>query len=886
MKKIRIGKDIKCKWKVTINDRYINNSDDITLYLITPRLDRLVQEYIIEDGTLIFTYYGKQQQHTGEYTLVLYLNKDNTNQSVIDTTAFTLVRSVADENDNDVDNIECEEINIQGNLTIAGASAYETWLELGNSGTKEDFIKSLKGADGKDGVDGKDADVADITPTTITTGTGINSSLQVGAFNCEANGINSLATGVKAVANGNFSVAMGRHSTALGRGSIALGGLTKSFTFTGAAGATRYSTNLTNTYANALYAGQRCHLSTEGNDEVYYTIQSWEIVDNVYYVTLDRTIDANNDVSITLYLLCNAAVGASSIALGGIAKGTNSAAIGQWNVVNGGASVALGSNNTNSQSYSFSAGYNNISDGSAALAMGHTNKAIGGQAIAIGYGNEATQPVAIAIGNKNTVPKQSAIGIGVLNDSIGSSSVAIGYKNKAHNHGTVTLGGYTTATNQGEVAVGIGNVSHSGTRFTVGGGNELLYYDESTNKNLFEIMSNGDIYCGGLDDGVKLYDGVNKQLTVIPTTITNGSGENSSLQVNALGCDTSGINSFAGGINSNATGNYAIAFGRFNEATGRGSVALGGTTVGFNFTGAAGTTTYTTNINVKYLKGMVGTKVYTTTDQLEEPATITNAVVADNDTVTLTLDKSLNPNSSVSNVKWYLLLNSARGTSAIALGGTAIGNSSVCLGQQNITTKTTSCAIGHSNLADHQYCLAVGYSNVAGNSETDTNAALAIGHTNKAIGKQAIAVGYLNNATNNTAMAFGSTNTANGYYSVAMGGNNTTNARGTVALGFGNVTDGECGVALGYKCHTTNDCEVAVGYQNISHAKVDGDESTATIFSIGSGEGNAIEVMQNGDIYLGTYPNGAKLWDMYSGTSPLVTDIVNNILIEKGLING
>lgn len=345
-----------------------------------------------------------------------------------------------------------------------------------------------------------------ITPTTITNGKGTNSSLQVNAYNCEASGTNSIATGVKSIASGNYSVAMGRHSAALGRGSVALGGITKGFVFTGAAGATRYSTNLTSTYANALYVGQRCHLSTEGNDEEVYTIQSWEIVDNVYYVTLDRTIDANNDVSATLYLLANAAIGNSAIAMGGVAKGTNSATFGQWNLVNGGASVALGSNNLNSGNYSFSAGYNNTVDGSAALALGHTNKAVGGQAIAIGYGNEATEPVAIAIGNKNTVPKQSAVGIGVLNDSIGSSSVAIGYKNKAHHHGTVTLGGFTTATNQGEVAVGIGNISHSGTRFSVGGANELLYYDATTNKNLLEIMSNGDIWIGNYNEGKKLWD--------------------------------------------------------------------------------------------------------------------------------------------------------------------------------------------------------------------------------------------------------------------------------------------------------------------------------------------------------------------------------------------
>lgn len=349
--------------------------------------------------------------------------------------------------------------------------------------------------------------ISETIPTTITNGTGTNSSLQVNAYNCEASGTNSIATGVKSIASGNYSVALGRFTEASGRGSVALGGYAKGFTFTGAAGTTKYSTNITDQFLPLIVSGIRFYPTTETNDGEFWAVVNTEKIDNVVYVTLDHTISADSSITNkTLYSLLNAAIGNSAIALGGVVKGANSVCAGGVNLVNGGQSVALGSSNQNSGSYSFSAGYNNIADGSAALALGHSNKAVGGQAIAMGYGNEAAQSIAIAIGNKNTVPKQSAIGIGVMNDSIGSSSVAIGYKNKAHHHGTVTLGGYTTATNQGEVAVGIGNISHSGTRFSVGGGNELLYYDETTNKNLFEIMSNGDIWIGNYNEGKKLWD--------------------------------------------------------------------------------------------------------------------------------------------------------------------------------------------------------------------------------------------------------------------------------------------------------------------------------------------------------------------------------------------
>lgn len=41
-----------------------------------------------------------------------------------------------------------------GSVGADGKSAYDIWLENGNTGTKEDFINSLRGADGENGVDG------------------------------------------------------------------------------------------------------------------------------------------------------------------------------------------------------------------------------------------------------------------------------------------------------------------------------------------------------------------------------------------------------------------------------------------------------------------------------------------------------------------------------------------------------------------------------------------------------------------------------------------------------------------------------------------------------------------------------------------------------------
>lgn len=51
----------------------------------------------------------------------------------------------------------------KGNPGESGASAYEIWLSLGNKGTEEDFIKSLKGEKGDKGADGVSGKWGDIT---------------------------------------------------------------------------------------------------------------------------------------------------------------------------------------------------------------------------------------------------------------------------------------------------------------------------------------------------------------------------------------------------------------------------------------------------------------------------------------------------------------------------------------------------------------------------------------------------------------------------------------------------------------------------------------------------------------------------------------------------
>lgn len=82
---------------------------------------------------------------------------------------------------------------VKGNKGDDGKSAYEIWLDCGNTGTEQDFLDSLRGADGNDGINasiGTSITISNIYFTTSNTTTTI-------PFGCGNNGL---------VCGGNFTV--------------------------------------------------------------------------------------------------------------------------------------------------------------------------------------------------------------------------------------------------------------------------------------------------------------------------------------------------------------------------------------------------------------------------------------------------------------------------------------------------------------------------------------------------------------------------------------------------------------------------------------------------------------------------------------------------------
>lgn len=97
MEKIRKGNDITVLWKIYAvsggtEKPYDLSGRNLTLYLRSPFGKEKVQSYSIETNTIRFTFYGKDQVHTGEYTLTLVENEGRENMQTVDECkAFALV---------------------------------------------------------------------------------------------------------------------------------------------------------------------------------------------------------------------------------------------------------------------------------------------------------------------------------------------------------------------------------------------------------------------------------------------------------------------------------------------------------------------------------------------------------------------------------------------------------------------------------------------------------------------------------------------------------------------------------------------------------------------------------------------------------------------------
>ena len=141
VKKVRIGKDIRVRWRITVNGA---PADLEKMDLRLEVRDRFFRKYplshIIEGSEVVSMWEGKTQQHIGLHTLTLWVNWGKEGQAVVDRCKFVeLVPLSCMEVAGDV---SIADIAFTDNITIGvqGKSAFESWLSQGHEGTEADFI--------------------------------------------------------------------------------------------------------------------------------------------------------------------------------------------------------------------------------------------------------------------------------------------------------------------------------------------------------------------------------------------------------------------------------------------------------------------------------------------------------------------------------------------------------------------------------------------------------------------------------------------------------------------------------------------------------------------------------------------------------------------------
>ena len=110
MKSYRIGKDITNRLHVLTNgkDEPLNDRE-LSLQLVDPHGCKKFVDFSIEDGLIIFTYYGIKQKILGQYGLSLWENYGKHGQTVVDCNdAFFLVPDTSLEGGTDPEGLDTE----------------------------------------------------------------------------------------------------------------------------------------------------------------------------------------------------------------------------------------------------------------------------------------------------------------------------------------------------------------------------------------------------------------------------------------------------------------------------------------------------------------------------------------------------------------------------------------------------------------------------------------------------------------------------------------------------------------------------------------------------------------------------------------------------------
>ena len=197
-------------------------------------------------------------------------------------------------------------------------------------------------------------------------------------------------------------------------------------------------------------------------------------------------------------------------------------------------------------------------------------------------------------------------------------------------------------------------------------------------------------------------------------------------------------------------------------------------------------------------------------------------------------------------------------------------------------TGTNSVIFGDSkNQSSGAYAFAGGSTSSILKNEATKEASFAFGKNCKANGDYSHAEGFMATAAGDASHAEGHGTKANGGYSHAEG-KDTKASEGSHAEGRGTTASGLYSHAEGYSNNANNQSEHASGQYNVSSsASTTFGNSGNTLFSVGNGTAdnarhNAIEIRQNGDIYITKDGQDVKLQDQLGGGSITVDSALSS----------
>lgn len=124
MKKIRIGNDLLIEWAITMNGLPYNlNPDGVRLYVCSRYARTEVVDFKINANVLSWTFYGKDQAHTGTYSLLLVQNNGLEGMITADVCeAFELVARSCFVGGKDDEHITTASVSVESSLILGGVT--------------------------------------------------------------------------------------------------------------------------------------------------------------------------------------------------------------------------------------------------------------------------------------------------------------------------------------------------------------------------------------------------------------------------------------------------------------------------------------------------------------------------------------------------------------------------------------------------------------------------------------------------------------------------------------------------------------------------------------------------------------------------------------------